>query len=174
MEKFSYADEADRAYGATGMAIGLMIYDGDDLLYSINLDATPGSMMELSPDFFFAGNPGVSAKSAWSQMVKNYNIGLSMLIGNVLCRHLVHSRREVPQDITQELREIAREEGSGSCSLDNDEADRVFDKSYNYLWQVFSHRGVQAVAHDFASSLTTRRKLSRLDAMELLQSLRML
>lgn len=175
MEKFRYTDEADRAYGAAGMAIGLMIYDGDDLLYSINLDADdPGMLMELSPDFYFAGNPGVSAKTAWSQIVKNFNIGVSMLIANVMCRHMVHSGHVVPDDVARELKSAAHEDGAGACALEPDEVDRLFDKSYSYLGRVFSHRGVQAVAHDFASALTTRRTLSRMDALELLQALRML
>lgn len=174
MGKFRYSDEADRAYGATGMAIGLMVYDGEELLYSINLDAAPGDMMELSPDFFFAGNPGVSAKTAWNRLVKNYSIGLSMLIGNVMCRYIVNSRRDVPADVTTELKRYAHEEGAGSCELEDDEIDRVFDKSFDYLRRVFTHRGVQAVAHDFASALTNRRSLSRLEIEELLSSLRML
>ena len=68
-QHLSYNDENDRAYGATGMAIGLMIYDGEEMLYSIDLD-NEGQMMALSPDFYFAGNPGISAKSAWNQMLK--------------------------------------------------------------------------------------------------------
>lgn len=176
-----YTDETDRAYGATGMAIGLMIYDGDDLLYAIDLDAPASDgdpaatgMMVLSPDFYFAGNPGVSARSAWHQMLKNYNLGVSMIVANLLCRHLVHQHRALPQSLADELRSMAREEGAGCCSLDSDEADRVFDKCYDYLTRVFSHRGVQAVAHDFASALTSRRHLSRLDALDLLEALRML
>lgn len=173
MQHFSYSDETDRAYGATGMAIGLMIYDGDEMLYSIDLDSE-GHMMALSPDFYFAGNPGVSAKSAWNQILKNYNIGVSMLVANLLCRHLVGRREALPSDMAQELRLMVREEGVGSCSLEQDETDRLFDKSYGYLTRVFSHRGVQAVAHDFASALMNRRHLSRLDALELLDALRML
>ncbi len=86
MEKFRYIDDVDRAYGAAGMAISLVIYDGDSLLYSINLDADdPHDIMEMSPDFFFAGNPVVSAKAAWTQIVNNFSIGVSMLIANLMC-----------------------------------------------------------------------------------------
>lgn len=173
MQHFSYDDETDRAYGATGMAIGLMIYDGVEMLYSIDLDSE-GPTMCLSPDFYFAGNPGVSAKSAWNQILKNYSIGVSMILANLLCRHLVGRRVPLPSELAEQLRLMTREEGVGSCSLDQDETDRVFDKSFGYLTRVFSHRGVQAVAHDFASALMTRRHLSRLDAMELLDALRML
>lgn len=174
MEKFRYTDDSDRAYGAAGMAIGLVVYDGDDLLYSIDLDATPGDMLSLSPDFFFAGNPGVSAKAAWTQMVKNFNLGVAMLISNVMCRHMVHSGNDVPSDLAEELKNLAHEEGAGACALEADEVDRLFDKSYTYLWRVFSHRGVQAVAHDFASTLASRRTLSRLEILEQLHALSML
>lgn len=174
MKHLRYIDDADRAYGAAGMAIGLVISDGDDLLYSINLDAAPGDIMEMSPDFFFAGSPGVSAKTAWTQIVKNFNIGISMLIANVMCRHIVHSGHAVPEELKRELKTLARDEGAGACALERDEVDRLFDKSYSYLWRVFSHQGVQAVARDFASQLASRRTLSRLDALDMLSSLQML
>ena len=176
MQQFSYTDETDRAYGATGMAIGLMIFDGEDMLYSIDLDraAAGGEMLELSPEFYFAGNPGASAKSAWNQMLKNYNLGISMILANILCRQLVHHHSPLSDSHVSRLRDITRQEGLRSCSLDTDEADRIFDKSFSYLTRVFSHRGVQAVAHDFASTLAARRHLSRLDTLELLQSLQLL
>ena len=176
MQQFSYTDETDRAYGATGMAIGLMIYDGDDMLYSIDLDraAAGGEMLELSPEFYFAGNPGASARSAWNLMLKNFNLGISMILANILCRHLVNRHESLPEDLASHLRDIVRQEGLRSCSLDSDETDRIFDKSFTYLTRVFSHRGVQAVAHDFASTLAARRHLSRLDTLELLQSLQLL
>lgn len=174
MEKLRYTDDSDRAYGAAGMAIGLVVYDGDDILYSIDLDAGSSDMLTLSPDFFFAGNPGVSAKAAWTQLVKNFNLGVAMLISNVMCRHIVHSGRAVPDDLTRRLKELAHDEGAGACALEADEVDRLFDKSYDYLRRVFSHRGVQAVAHDFANTLSARRSLSRLEILEQLHALSML
>ena len=52
MEQLRYKDDTDRSYGAAGMAIGLVIYDGDDLLAEINLDAPAGrEMMTMTPDF---------------------------------------------------------------------------------------------------------------------------
>ncbi len=175
MEKFRYIDDVDRAYGAAGMAISLVIYDGDSLLCSINLDADdPHDIMEMSPDFFFAGNPVVSAKAAWTQIVNNFSIGVSMLIANLMCRHLVHGGHAVPDEVARDLKEAAHDDGAGACALEPDEVDRLFNKSYTYLWRLFSHQGVQAVAHDFASALSSRRTLSRLDVLELLQPLRML
>lgn len=174
MEKIRYTDDTDRSYGAAGMAISLVIYDADELLAGISLDAAPDDTVELTPEFYFSGNPGISAKSAWNQMVKNYNIGIAMLMSNLLCRHMVNRRTALPPEMREMLHTLACDEGRESCSLDADEIDRLFDKNYNYLNRVFSHRGVQTVAHDFASYLLSRRTLSRLDALEQLQALKML
>ena len=67
MENLKYSDDNDRSYGAAGMAIGLVVYDGEDMLASITLDGDPNDMVSMSPDFYFAGNPGVSAKTAWKR-----------------------------------------------------------------------------------------------------------
>ncbi len=174
MECFKYIDENDRSYGAAGMAIGLVIYDGEDMLASISIDGDPNDMVRLTPDFYFAGNPGVSAKTAWNQILKNYNIGTSMLMANLLCRHLVHNRRSLPDELRDTLHSIVAEEGRESCSLDDDEIDRLFNKNFSYLQRVFTHHGVQSVAHDFASVLLSRRTLSRHDVLEQLAALRML
>lgn len=76
--------------------------------------------------------------------------------------------------MARDLKEAAHDDGAGACALEPDEVDRLFNKSYTYLWRLFSHQGVQAVAHDLASALSSRRTLSRLDVLELLQPLRML
>lgn len=174
MKTLKYTDETDRSYGATGMAIGLMVFDGEDMLASITLDSDPNDMVSMSPELYFAGNPGVSAKTAWNQMLKNYNIGIGMLMANLLCRHLVNRRQELPSELQDFLHELAIDEGHESCSLEDDEIDRLFNKNLSYLNRVFNHRGVQSVAHDFASTLQQRRTLSRLDVLELLDALRML
>lgn len=174
MESLKYIDDNDRSYGATGMAIGLVIFDGEDMLSAVTIDGDPNEMVSLSPDFYFAGNPGVSAKTAWNQMVKNYNLGVAMLMSNVLCRNLVMNRQSLPSEIRDTLHSLAVEEGHSSCSLEDDEIDRLFEKNINYLTRVFSHHGVQSVAHDFASTLLSRRTLSRLDVIEQLAALRML
>lgn len=175
MEQLRYTDENDRAFGATGMAMSLVIYDGDEMLAAIDIDhKDPNEMVALTPDFYFAGNPGVSARSAWNQILKNYNMGIAMLISNVLCRYMVGRNTPLPSELEQTLRTLAAGEGHDSCELDDDEITRLFDKNYRHLTRVFSHRGVQAVAHDFASALLSRRRLSRHEALELLSALNML
>ena len=42
MEKLSYTNEDDKCYGATGMAIGIVVFDGEDKLAGVGLDADPG------------------------------------------------------------------------------------------------------------------------------------
>ena len=116
----------------------------------------------------------MSAKTAWNQLLKNYNLGMGMVMSNLLCRHLVHSRHELPTELRDFLHGLAVDEGRESCSLDDDEIERLFEKNFSYLNRVFSHRGVQAVAHDFASALLSRRSMSRLDVLEQLAALRML
>ncbi len=174
MEQLRYTSESDRAYGAAGMAMGLVIYDGEEMLASICIDSDPDDMVSLVPEFYFAGNPGVSAKSAWNQILKNYNLGISMLISNVMCRYMVSRSSSVPAELKDILHELALGEGRESCQLDEDEIDRLFDKNYSYLTRVFSHRGVQSVAHDFASTLISRRTLSRHEVIEQLSALNML
>lgn len=175
MEKLRYTDETDRCYGAAGMAISLVVYDGEEMLSAISLDGPAGSQtMTLAPEFFFAGNPGISAKTAWRQMLKNYNLGIAMVTANLLCRYLVNRHTGLPDDVREALHDLAVEEGMDACQLEADEIDAIFDKNINYLTRVFSHRGVHSVAHDFASALQQRRSLSRLDAIEMLQSLNML
>ena len=66
--KLSYRNENDRCYGAAGMAIGLVVFDGEDMLAGISLDAPAHAMMEMNQDFFFTGNPSLSAKAAWNRV----------------------------------------------------------------------------------------------------------
>lgn len=175
MEKLRYTDETDRCYGAAGMAISLVVFDGEDILSAISLDGPEGTQtMALAPEFFFAGNPGISAKTAWRQILKNYNLGIAMVTANLLCRYLVNRRMGLPGDVLDTLRALAVEEGRDACQLDDDEIDAIFEKNLNYLTRVFSHRGVHSVAHDFASTLQSRRTLSRLDVIEILQALQSL
>lgn len=174
MESLRYKDDTDRSYGATGMAIALVVFDGQEMLSSISIDGDPNDLVSMSPEFYFAGNPGISAKTAWNQLLKNYNLGVGMMISNILCRHLVRTNQSVPEELHNFIHSLVLEEGRASCSLDDDEIESLFQKNYSYLRRVFLHRGVQSIAHDFAMSLLSRRSLSRLDAFELLDSLRML
>ena len=174
MEQFRYNDENDRSYGAAGMAIGLVVFDGEDMISTISLDRDPGNMVEMTGEFYFAGNPGVSPKAAWNQLLKNYNLSVVMMMANILCRNRVLRVTRVDDKVKKSLHDAVYEEGNNVCSLEDDEIDRLFDKNFNYLDRVFSHRGVQSVAHDFAALLRSRRVLSRAEIVEQLSALNML
>ena len=172
--KLSYKDELDKCYGATGMAIGIVVLDGEDMIYGVNLDAEPLDVVEYTEDFYFSGNPSVSAKVSWNKMLQNFNISMGATIANVLCRSLLLEHAVPPKNIHDELRSLAVSEGTDTCALEADEIEHIFDKNYSYLTRIFSHRGVQSVANDFATALQASRRLSRLEVLEHLRALSML
>lgn len=172
--KLSYRDEKDKCYGATGMAMGVVILDGEDMLAAVNLDEDPSATLEFVADYYFSGNPRVSAKAAWNKILHNFNLSMGVSLANVLCRSLVLDNRDIERDTVDQLRQLMIAEGRDTCSLDDDEINHIFDKNYNYLYRVFSHRGVQSVAHDFADTLMRVRRLTRAEVIEQLRALNML
>lgn len=170
----SYRNESDRCYGVAGMTIGLVVFDGEDMLAGVSVDAPAHAMVEMDQDFFFAGNPSLSAKSAWNRMLKNFNLMTAMMIGNVMCRRLVLDSADLSGDLRKALHDRIVEEAAESCSLESDEAERLFEKDFSYLYRVFNHRGVQNVAHDFARKIADVRRLSRAEILEELRGLSML
>lgn len=173
-QKLSYIDEEDKCYGATGMAMAVVIFDGEDMLAGINLDAEPDEIMEFTDDFYFNGNPGFSAKTAWNQMIKNFNLAMALSIGNVVCRHIIHRSSRVDNETAAFLRSAMVDAGRDHCALEDDETQRLFDKNYAYLTRVFNHYGVQEVARDFANALKQSRHMTRFDVIEHLRALSML
>ncbi len=169
----SYRNEDDKCYGATGMAVAIVVFDGEDKLSALDLDASADEMVEFVNDFYFSGNPGLSAKAAWNHILKNFNLEIALTIGNVMCRHMVLDHVAVAPEIKKLLGECISEEGKRWCALEDDELKRLFEKNYTYLFRVFNHRGVQEVVHDFAGALKRRRRMSRLDIMEQLRALSM-
>lgn len=172
-KRLSYRNEDDKCYGATGMAIGILVFNGEDYLSSISLDEAPSAMVEMQDMFYFNGNPVLSAKSVWTRIKGSYDLSVAMLIGNLMCRSIVHDNKPVAEEHRKAIREMVAEEGKESCGLDDDEISRVFDKEYSILLRVFNHQGVQGVAHDFADTLKRRRRLSRLEVLEQLRALSM-
>lgn len=172
--KFSYKDERDKCYGATGMAIGIVVFDGEDMVHGINLDADPLDIIEYTADFYFSGNPRVSAKASWNKVLQNFHLSLGSTIANVLCRSILLEEHTPSREVHDQLRDLAVSEGRDTCELEEDEIEHLFEKDYNYLMRIFSHRGVQSVAHDFASTLQQQRRLSRLEMLEHLRALNML
>lgn len=172
--RLNYRNEDDKCYGATGMAIGLVVFDGEDMISAVSVDADPSEMIEFDNRFYFAGNPGLSAKTAWNEILRNFNLLSAMLISNVMCRSMVLDNAPVDDEVRGSLHDSISREASETCSLEQDEIDRLFDKNYSYLMRVFSHNGVQRVAHDFAETIRRERRLTRSDILEQLHALGML
>lgn len=91
-----------------------------------------------------------------------------------MCRSIVLDNHPVDPAIKEHLRHQAVDEGHDSCSLDDDEINRLFDKNYSYLLRVFNHQGVQGIVNDFARLLKRQRRLTRFEVMEQLRALSML
>ncbi|MDE6263696.1 MAG: hypothetical protein K2M11_00980 [Paramuribaculum sp.] len=172
--ELAYRNEDDKCYGATGMAVGIMVFNGEELLSSMSLDAEPGSIMEMHDMFYFNGNPGLSAKSAWRQIKENYELSVAMLISNIMCRSLVLDKTPVSLSRKNRIRNIVAQEGRETCGLEDDEISRVFDQEYTILFRVFNHQGVHGVIQDFADTLKRRRQMSRLEILDQLRALSML
>ena len=169
-----YKDEEDKCYGITGMAISLIIWDSEDVIASVSLDAEPGELVNFVPEYYFNGNPRLSPKAAWSHILQHYQASMGMTLGNVMCRKYVLRHEDLDPADKAELVKCFEEEGRDSCSLEPDEVGRMFDKSYAYLHRVFNHAGVHSIAHDFAGVLRRQRELSRAEIVEHLRALSML
>ena len=61
-----YRNEEDKCYGITGMAIGITIWNGEDMLYKLDLDNESSQYVQFTSDYYFSGNPGIPAKEGSS------------------------------------------------------------------------------------------------------------
>lgn len=170
----SYKDDRDRCYGAAGMAIGIVVVDGENFLSSLSVDAPADSMIEFTPDFYFSGNPSMSAKVAWQQTLRCYNLSMIASIANLLCRSMVMEGMPMRFEVKKQLHDVVCSEGRDVCSLDDDEVESFFNKNYDYLHRIFAHHGVAEVAHEMADTISRRRSMSRLEILEQLHALSMI
>ena len=169
-DKFKYADEKDRSYGLTGMAVTMAVWSDNDNILEIDLDRAD-EPVAFTPDFYFSGNPSCSAKDVWSMMAKHFQLAMGMAMGNLLCRRLVAQNMMPDDDEADALRIAAEKEGRDVCGLEKDEVDALWSKSYRTLVRVFGHDGVGIIADRFATELQSRRRLCREDISDLLVEL---
>lgn len=169
--KLKYRDERDKTYGIAGMAIAMIMSDGEDMLVEVSLDSPEGESMRFSPDFYFQGNPRYSAKLAWNQMLKQMSLATGMLIGNVMCRNYILDHKPLSREVVDELRSIVDSEAAELCSLESDESERLFRQNFSYFDRVFNHRQVAMVAENFAGELRHRRHMTLHEILDQLRSL---
>lgn len=171
-----YTDEKDKCYGLVGTAVGMLVYECDDHLLGLSLDETDADeSVRLVAEHYFAGNPQMSAKIVWNNLLSQYQMMVAMTVSNYLCRALVN-RHVASVDPFEKnlLRQIIVEEGHDSCQLDDDEIDAMFNKGYVHMHRIFSHSGVQNVIHNFASNLMQMRSMDHDEIENQLMALRML
>ena len=168
---FSYKDTTDKCYGLAGRAISLKVLDNDFRIHHVTIDDADDEAMTFTPDFFFYSNPRYSAKITWNEMLRQYQLLVGLVVGDIVCRHRVHLGHAVDNASVREMLSLIDEEGREQCSLDDDEISTVFDKTYRYLDRVFADSRVQQLASSVADTLQTRRMLTGSEIADLLDIL---
>lgn len=166
-----YRNEEDKCYGVAGMAIGLSIFDADDLLDEVTIDADGGECMRFTADYYYTGSPRVPASKSWHHIYAHYQVSMGLAIANAMCRKMVLDHGVLDRNHRNELLDAAVADGQTLCQLDRDEIEPLFDKSYSYLMRVFSNSEIQSAITAFVEQLRQRRTLTRGEVAELLQEL---
>lgn len=166
-----YRNEDDKCYGVTGMVLGLSVFDANDLFTSVSIDGEDNSCISFTPDFYFSGNPRLSAKDSWQCLYSHYQISMGLVISNVLCRKMLLDRGVLDGKTRKALLDVLSDEGKETCQLERDEVEQVFDKTYSYLMRIFSNSGLAKAIRQFAERLKEKRTLSNGEALDLLDEL---
>lgn len=170
--KFSYTDEDDKCYGLSGMVISLNVLDSDDMLREISIEADHGESISFTPDFFFCSNPRYSAKIAWNEMLKQYQLLTGLVVGNIMCRYTVQRHKPLSSSLIDDMKALIQEEGKETCSLEDDEIDMIFDKTLSFMRSVYANPQVHAIACGIADAIKQRRTMSGSEVLEEMQMLR--
>ena len=169
--QFEYSNEDDRAYGLAGMAIAIASLDSLDRITEIDLDAD-GPMITFSNEYYFSLSPSLSPKAVWNNLLRNYHLTTSLVLGNVMARTLVRLRYEADREIIERVKEVVREEGQEICSLDDEEIDILFDRVYRQSLRLFHNPRLHPAVRDLAAVISRRRRMSVLELAEELELLR--
>ena len=169
-----YRDELDKSYGVAGMALGLSVFEADDLFTSVTLDAVGPGCIQFTPEFFFAGNPRLSARGSWKYILGHYRITVGLAVANALCRRMVLDNEPVDSKLRDDLFNAAYEDGREYCQLEQDEVEPIFDEAFDNLSRLFSDSRVRKAMDSFADALQQRRTLSHIDVNDILQQLNLI
>ncbi len=170
--RLRYENEDDRAYGLAGMAIALAASDALGSVAEIDLDAD-GPMVSFSHAFYFSTSPSVSPKVVWMNSVRNFKMTSMMVMANVMSRYYVRLSQALPPEILGDVREAMNEEGAISCSLEEDEVDRIFNLTMRDCHRIFSNPILSPRVTEFAGTLGRMRRMSALDVADELHRLQL-
>ncbi|MDE7426189.1 MAG: hypothetical protein K2M79_00110 [Muribaculaceae bacterium] len=171
VEILKYKDDTDKAYGLAGMAVSLMVFDDSDTVAEISMDAPAGETIRFSPSSDMGSNPAFPAKMAWNSLLRQYNLAMGLMIGNVLSRSFIYQSRDVLPEVYQAMRDTARSEGAEQCSLVEEEADAVFSRTYRMFSNVFTHPRVGNSTRHLVECLRRQRSMSTADIFEQLSDI---
>ena len=172
MFRLQYSNEDDRAYGLAGMAITMASLDALDRITEVFLDAE-GPMVTFSNNYYFSAAPSVSPKVVWENLMANFQLTTSLVLGNVMARSLVRLGREPGDDVFEQVRELVREEGRDVCALDDEESDLLFEKMVRHSRRLFHNPRLHPAVRQLAGIISRRRRLSVLELAEELDLLRL-
>lgn len=161
----SYSNEDDRAYGLAGMSISLAALDAIDSVVDISLDAE-GPMVNFSQEYYYSLSPAVSPKSVWENLMRNYHITASMVIGNVLARSLVRLHEDLPKDVEREIFSEIEAEGEETCGLEKDEIETFYHRILSQHRRIFANPRLHPAITELAGIISRRRRLSGLELRE--------
>ena len=169
--EMKYRDELDKCYGVAGMALGLSVYEANDLFTAITLDETAGASIQFTPEFYFAGNPRLSPRGSWQYILGHYRISVGLAVANALCRRRVLDNDKVDDLLRDELFNAAYEDGREYCHLERDEVEPIFDEAFDNMTRLFNDARVRRAMDAVADTLKQRRTLSHIDVNDILQQL---
>lgn len=169
-----YRNLDDKCYGVTGMALGMVILNAEDMFTHITIEENGLKGIGFIEEFYYSGNPAVSPKSTWKLVVEHYKIALAAVLANVMCRKMVRERIELDTKTRNKLLKALIEEGKNHCQLEEDEITNLFNKTYNYLGNLFTDYQVRRVLTDFAKEIKLRKKMSQREVMDMFQSLQII
>ena len=167
-----YSDEHDKSYGVAGMAIAVVAYDCENMLASVSMDAEPGHCIEFGSEFFFNGNPRLSAKIAWTELIKQFRVATGLLVANAMSRNYVQHRRRLSHDTEAAIRDVVHNCGAHEeTQLDDDEIDAVLERNFQFFDRLFQMQAVHEAAHSLAAQLVERRTLTPAEVVDRLASM---
>lgn len=163
-KKFKYADERDKCYGLAGVAISLNVWDGHQAIRQITIDG-PESI-SFAPETGVCANPRMSAKIAWNDQLRQYQLLMGMALSNLMSRAIALRHKQIGSDLRDRFFAIADADGQAYCALEPDETKAIFDKTYHYLSSLYSNAQVISAVRQFADALHNRRTMTAAEVEE--------
>ena len=155
-----YRDEKDKCYGVVGMAIGLHVWDVEDMFTSITLDAQGFDCINFTPDIIYSKSQSISPKATWQHQLKMFQVFMGLATSNVMCRKIIGDGSSFTQAHKVAILDAFEEEAREEFDLDDYESERMFNNMYTRLVRLYNHSLVREMVDDFAAQLNSRRKMT--------------